>query len=75
MDVIRDWTFILLLLLLVYGVYAPCMLALLDPQVSHRQRLKNLCCCLFLSWFGYWLSQRDQQHPPLKNSPLNSQIH
>ncbi len=61
MDVMRDWTFLLLLLVLVYGIYAPCMLALLDSQISHRQRLLNLCSCLLLSWFGYWLTQRERQ--------------
>jgi apolipoprotein N-acyltransferase len=53
-----DWSGLVLTFFLIYGVYAPCLLTLLDQQHRWSQRLLALLPCLFLSWLGYWLSQR-----------------
>jgi len=62
MDVIQDLSRLLLLLVVVYGVYAPCVLVVLEVNISPRQRLTCLCSCLLLSWLGYWLCRRYLLH-------------
>ncbi len=53
-----DWSGLVLTFLLIYGIYAPCLLTLLDREHRLPKRLLALVPCLLLSWLGYWLSQR-----------------
>lgn len=53
-----DWSGLWWCFLLVYGLYTPCLLTMLDQDQPLRQRLCLLLPCLMLSWLGYWLSQR-----------------
>lgn len=53
-----DWSGFVVAFFLIYGVYAPCLLILLDRQHRLPQRLLALLPCLLLSWLGYWLSRR-----------------
>lgn len=59
MDVLTmDWSGLVLTAFLIYGIYAPCLLIMLDRQHRLSARLLAILPCLLLSWFGYWLSQR-----------------
>lgn len=53
-----DWSGLVLTFCFIYGIYAPCLLTLLDHQHRLSMRLLALVPCLLLSWLGYWLSQR-----------------
>ncbi len=58
MDIVQDWSMFMLLFVLVYGIYAPCMLVFFEGDTSVRQRIAFFCSCLLLSWLGYYLSRR-----------------
>jgi len=60
-----DWSGFVPTFCFIYGVYAPCLLTLLDQQHNLRQRLLALLPCLLLSWLGYWLSQRQLKYGDL----------
>ncbi len=53
-----DWSGFWWSFLLIYGLYTPCLLTMLEQEQPLRQRLFLLVPCLLLSWPGYWLSQR-----------------
>jgi len=56
--VTMDWSGFFLTFVFIYGIYAPCLLILLERQHRLSRRLLAALPCLFLSWLGYWLSQR-----------------
>ena len=60
-----DWSGFVLTFFFIYGLYAPCLLTLLDQRHGLRQRLLALLPCLLLSWLGYWLSQRQMKYGDL----------
>lgn len=53
-----DWTGLVLVFFVIYGIYAPCLLILLERQYSMAERCCAMLACLLLSWLGYWLSKR-----------------
>lgn len=53
-----DWSGLALTFFLIYGIYAPCLLTLLDNRLPFPYRCFAMLTCLCLSWFGYWLNRR-----------------